>query len=71
MAARDGDIARALAVYDHARAEGIRLSPDSISTLLYLCSLGEGRSIMGGRQRSVGVNAVVLLVPFFVRERGL
>jgi hypothetical protein len=48
MAARDSDIARALGIYDHARAEGIRLSPDSYSTLLYLCSLGEAGRVRAG-----------------------
>ncbi|GAB4817090.1 hypothetical protein N2152v2_004136 [Parachlorella kessleri] len=41
MAARDGDIDKALHVYDTAKAGGLKISQDSYCTLLYLCSLGE------------------------------
>lgn len=41
MAAKSGDIAAALAVYDECKREGVRVAADSYSSLLYMCSLGE------------------------------
>ena len=40
MAARDGDIAKALQVYDKAKADGLKITQDFYCTLLFLCSLG-------------------------------
>lgn len=52
MAAKSKDIDAALAAYDRAKRESIRLTPDSYSHLLFMCSLGEaGRQCprAGGR----------------------
>lgn len=41
IAAKLGDIAKALAAYDKAKAEGIQLTVDSYATLFYVCSGGD------------------------------
>ena len=40
-AAKENDVATALAVFDRAKKEGIRVSPELYITLLYLCSGGD------------------------------
>lgn len=40
-AAKENDVATALAVFDRAKSEGIRISTDMYITLMYLCSGGD------------------------------
>lgn len=40
-AAKDNDVATALAAFDRAKRDGIRISPDLYINLLYLCSGGD------------------------------
>jgi proteinaceous RNase P len=41
MAAKQNDVGAALAAFDRAKAEGLRLSTDSYLSLLYLCGGGD------------------------------